>query len=302
MRTQAEVREQLQVNSGHPANTGRDLDLVFDGRASEGYDGCVLSFVGVKVAFGGVAALSGLTFDISPHSIVAVVGPNGAGKTTMLNAACGMLSKAQGDIRLMGEPILGKSPERIVRAGIGRSFQHPPLLDSESVLENVLVGDHIRLHYRMADQIWRRSRVNREEAAARDRAHIILKFLGLQDLTDHPVGGLPYGTRKLIDIARAVASGPHLLLLDEPTSGLDSEEREAVAKALTAIHRAAPVSILLVEHHMDIVRNVADGVIALEAGKVSAQGTVQEVLDSEAFQQSMVGGQTKLTPFASEDA
>jgi branched-chain amino acid transport system ATP-binding protein len=290
------LRGSKRIDAAVASTEVQGLRRVFDRpHWDDGPRSTVLSCEDVEVAFGGVVALSKLTFEVIERDIVAVVGPNGAGKTTMLNAVCGMLSKAKGTIHLMGEPVLGRPPERLVAAGIGRSFQNPPLLDTESVLDNVLLGDHVRLGYTMADQIFRRGRVKKREDDARERARGLLGFLGLSAVQDKRAGSLPYGTRKLIDIARALASGPHLLLLDEPTSGLDMEERGAVARALVEIHRAAPVSILIVEHHMDIVRSIAHKVVALQSGKVAVQGSVDDVMNSAAFQESMLG-QTKPVP------
>lgn len=286
-----QLQDKTDVQPGHSASVGQQgLRRVFAPSVeSRGTLDTVLSFEEVEVAFGGVVALSKLTFDVTERDIVAVVGPNGAGKTTMLNAACGMLGKVKGEIRFMGEPVLGTAPEKLVAAGIGRSFQNPPLLDTEPVMENVLLGDHSQLSYTMVDQIFRRGRVKKQEAEAAERAVELLRFLGLANVQDHLAGSLPYGMRKLIDIARALVSGPQLLLLDEPTSGLDAEERVAVAKALVEIHQALPISILIVEHHMDIVRSIAHKVVALQSGRVAVQGSAHDVLSSDAFQASMMG-------------
>lgn len=255
-------------------------------------DGVALSFTDVAVRFGGVAALERITFNVNAHDVMAVVGPNGAGKSTLLNAVSGLArDNTTGSILLSGDQLSGKSPVVIARAGVGRSFQDPPLIEKETVLENVLLGDHIRLGYKMADQIWRQRTVAAAEEAARYRAEAVLTFTGLADIIAAKVGDLPYGTKKLIDISRAIVSGPSLLLLDEPTSGLDQDEQATVGRLLTELHRVTPVTILVVEHHMDVVRAVANKVVGLQAGTILAIGTPQEVLDSDEFRSAIVGDQ-----------
>jgi branched-chain amino acid transport system ATP-binding protein len=250
----------------------------------------ILSTRDVAVRFGGVTALSGITVDVVPREIMAVVGPNGAGKTTLLNAICGLIRKnTTGDIRVAGHPILGSSPSSIAKTGIGRSFQDPPLIDHATVLENVLSGAHLTLKYGMASQLWRRRYVRRSEEAAKVRAMTVLEFAGLADRAEQRVAGLPYGTRKLIDITRAMMSGHSLLFLDEPTSGLDSGEQAVVAGILDQIRSERRLTVLMVEHHMDLVRKTADRVIGLQAGTVLVVGTPNEVLDSEQFRIAVIG-------------
>jgi ABC-type branched-subunit amino acid transport system ATPase component len=250
----------------------------------------VLSIDAVTVEFGGIAALSGIHLDVLCGDAVGVVGPNGAGKSTMLNAISGLISGAiDGEIRFVGQSILRRAPVAIARLGVGRTFQDPPLVESDTVLENVLLGEHLRLAYRMGDQIWRYRRVRRLEVAATQRAMVILDVMGIAALKDNRVGALPYGTRKLIDIARSLVSGPRLLLLDEPTSGLDAQEQEAVGRILVDLRRATTVTLVIVEHHMNVVRAVANRVVALEAGRVLAVGTPTEVLDSEEFRSVVLG-------------
>jgi branched-chain amino acid transport system ATP-binding protein len=244
----------------------------------------LLSFRDVDVQFGGLKALDKVTFDVMAHEVVAVIGPNGAGKSTMLNSISGLThGRVSGDISISGRSVLGKAAVKIARTGVGRSFQNPPLIETNSVLENVMLGEHQRLEYGMASQIWRRRRVRRFEEEGRRRALTILDFIGLTDYSDQAVASLSYGTRKLIDIARAVVAGPQLLLLDEPTSGLDTQEQSTVSRILIELHEATPITMLVVEHHMNVVRGVSDHVVGLESGSVVAFGAAEEVLNSEAF-------------------
>jgi ABC-type branched-subunit amino acid transport system ATPase component len=245
----------------------------------------MLSFRNVSVQYGGVKALSMVTFDVEAHKVVSVIGPNGAGKSTLLNTISGLnRGNAKGEIFIAGNSMLGKSPVKIARAGVGRCFQSPPMIDPESVLENVMLGEHLRLGYWMSDQFWRRTRVKRLERDAARRAMSVLEFMGLSEFKDQRVGDLSYGTRKLIDIARSTVGGPKLLLLDEPTSGLDHEEQSTISRVLNELHLTTPMTILIVEHHMDVVRNVSDRVVGLDSGSVAVMGTSEEVLGSEVFQ------------------
>jgi len=294
--------EEHAVDASFPASSvgrrddapTRSLAEVFDAPSAEPTLP-MLSLRDVEVHFGGIAALSGLTFDVDVGHVVAVVGPNGAGKSTMLNAISGLVRESsRGTIHVGGHSVLGKSPVAIARAGVGRTFQDPSLIDSESALTNVMVGQHQRLGYRMTDQVFRRRHVRSLEDQARERGQAVLNFMDLGSVRDQPVSSLSYGTRKLIDIARAIASGPRLLLLDEPTSGLDSDEQRRVGRILAELRSATPVSILIVEHHMHVVHSIADSVVGLEAGAVVAIGPPRKVLDSPDFQRAVTGSSSGL--------
>jgi branched-chain amino acid transport system ATP-binding protein len=249
----------------------------------------VLAVDGLDVRYGGVLALGDVSLQVKFHETVAVVGPNRAGKSTLLNAISGLAKdRSRGSIMIQGRQILGKGALHVARAGVGRTFQDPPLIDTETVLQNVLLGQHLRMGYRTLDQLVRPWKVNRVERAAREQCVGLLEFFGLGDVKDTLAGQLPYGTRKLIDIVRAVC-GPRLLLLDEPTSGLDLDEQTALSASLRALHSSTPISILIVEHHMDVVRAVADSVVGLEGGSVVTTGSASQVLDSEVFRAALIG-------------
>jgi ABC-type branched-subunit amino acid transport system ATPase component len=257
----------------------------------------LLAIRDLDVRFGGLRALSEISVDIHRSEVVAIVGPNGAGKTTLLNTISGLLvDSASGEVTLSGKSVLHSHPAAIAAAGVARSFQNPPLIESETVLQNILLGAHLRLRYRMVDQIVRWRAVAAREREATQLAITVLEFAGLARFIDRPVAGLPYGSRKIIDIARTLMSSPKLLLLDEPTSGLDVHERELVQNLLMELRKSTALAILFVEHHMDIVRAMADRVIGLQAGAVLAIGSAVEVLDSEAFRSSVVGTDTRCHP------
>jgi ABC-type branched-subunit amino acid transport system ATPase component len=265
------------------------LDELFPQRAARMHSQ-VLAIRDLEVRFGGVSALAGIGLDLADDELVAVIGPNGAGKSTLLNAICGVVrGNARGSIELLGQQILGRPAYVVADLGVGRSFQDPPLIDTETVLENVMVGAHLRLRYSMFDQVFLRRKVRRYEDEARRRALTALDLAGLTRHVDDLVAGLPYGTRKLIDIARSLMSGPALLLLDEPTSGLDSDEQARVKQMLLEIKSSQRVTVLVVEHHMELVRAVADKVVGLQAGTVLAVGSPNEVLDSANFRAALVG-------------
>ncbi|HSY16091.1 MAG TPA: ATP-binding cassette domain-containing protein [Jatrophihabitantaceae bacterium] len=259
-------------------------------RSGQAFRGPVLSVEELSVNFAGIHALRDVSLDLSADEVLAVVGPNGAGKSTLLNAVSGLIREhCSGAINLQGRKILGLHPAAVARAGVGRTFQDPPLIDDETVLENVMLGAHLHLGYRMMEQIFLPGRVRKKEAGVAELAMAVIEFVGLGDQAGSRVGGLSYGSRKLIDIARALLSEPRILLMDEPTSGLDSRERAIVQDLLLELRRTPGLAVIVVEHHMDVVRLVADRVVGLQAGGVLAVGSPEQVLDSIEFRAALVG-------------
>jgi branched-chain amino acid transport system ATP-binding protein len=244
----------------------------------------------VSVAFGGVHAVSQVSTVVRRHELVAVIGPNGAGKSTLLNAISGLVRRqSSGEIRFRGEPVQGVSVAKRAVKGIGRSFQNPPLVDPLSVVENVMAGSFGVRDYSAVDQLIRRRKVARSERAREEQARGILEFVGLSAIADLPASEIAYGQRKLVDIARALMSQPRVLLLDEPTSGMGRSEHDAMGHLLARLMERDEMSILMVEHHMDLVRSIATRVIGLQAGELVADGPTQSVLDSEEFRATLVG-------------
>jgi branched-chain amino acid transport system ATP-binding protein len=245
----------------------------------------------VSVAYGGIQALAGIDLTVRPHELMAVIGPNGAGKSTLLNAVSGLPgTSVRGSIAIFGQQLSKRRADRVAGLGIGRSFQDPPLIDEISVLENVLGGAHLQLGYNSFDQLWRSRRIQREEKAWRNKAMSILELCALESEAGKKVGSLSYGSRKLVDIARAFVAEPGLVLLDEPTSGLDHDGQQRVLTLLAAIRSRQNPAMLIVEHHMHLVRAIADRVLGLQAGSAVAVGTPSEVLDSAEFRAAVVGG------------
>lgn len=267
--------------------TSSALDEVFT-HTVPNPESTLLSLDGVSVRFGGIAALTGVTLRVGPTELISIIGPNGAGKSTALNAISGLI-RSTGSITFAGRRIDSTPAAKIASCGIGRSFQDAPLVDQYTVLENVLCGAHLVLGYRLLDQVVRRRTVRRRESLLERRARILLDFVDLSADVNTEAGSLPYGARKRVDLARAMVSGPQLLLFDEPSSGLDAHERSALQSILTALRAESRVAVLYVEHHTDLVRATADRVVVLKAGELFMQGTPSGVLDSAEFASAVLG-------------
>jgi len=225
----------------------------------------------VTMRFGGIVALDRVSFDIGEGEIVGLIGPNGAGKTTLFNCVSRLYSPNEGEVLLAGHSILGLGPHRVAALGVGRTFQNLALFSTLTVLQNVMVGMHSRTHSDFLSNALRLPGVRREERAMQDAAMELLAFLELTSVAHHPAAGLPFGTLKRVELARAMAGRPRLLLLDEPAGGLNHEEVAALATLVRAIRDRA-VTVLLVEHHMSLVMKVSNRVVVLDFGRKIAEG------------------------------
>ena len=237
----------------------------------------VLAVRDVTVRFGGIVALDGVSFDVAAHEIVGLIGPNGAGKTTLFNCLSRLYDPAGGTLAFEGRPLDQLAPHRIAALGISRTFQNLALFPSLSVLQNVMIGMHCRTRAGFAASALRLPRVRAEERRIAEGAQELVAFFGLEAVAAHPAAGLPFGTLKRVELARALAAQPRLLLLDEPAAGLNHEEVEALARLITAIRKERGMTILLVEHHMGLVMQVSDRVVVLDFGRKIAEGTPAEV-------------------------
>src|SRR5438874_5285115 len=237
----------------------------------------ILTVRDLTVRFGGILALDSVSFDVDEGQIVGLIGPNGAGKTTLFNCLSRLSTPDRGDVRFDGRPLLGLPAHRIADLGIGRTFQNLALFPTLTVRQNVMVGVHSRTRSDFFSNALRLPWVAREEADTVARAAALLEFLDLEAIADHPAAGLPFGTLKRVELARALASGPRLLLVDEPASGLNHEEVAALVKLLRAIRDARGVTVLLVEHHMGLVMQVSDKVVVLDFGRKIAEGPPADV-------------------------
>ncbi len=237
----------------------------------------LLSAHDVTVRFGGIVALDAVSFEMAEGQIVGLIGPNGAGKTTFFNCLSRLNSPDRGEIRFEGRSILRATPHRIAELGIGRTFQNLALFPTMTVLQNVMVGVHCRTRGDLASDALRLPWVGREERRTRDAAMELIADLGLEAVAHGPAAGLSFGTLKRVELARALAGRPKLLLLDEPAGGLNHEEVEALGALIGSVRDRRGITILLVEHHMSLVMQVSDRVVVLDFGRKIAEGAPAEV-------------------------
>lgn len=248
----------------------------------------ILELHDVHMHFGGVTALKGVNAHIPRGIIQSIIGPNGAGKTTLLNCISGLLRPSSGAVIFQGEPLQGKRPHEIARLGVSRTFQHVALFPHLSVWENVMVGRHARTRAGFWAAGFRLPFMRREEAEIREEAEAWLVFAGLQDARDLPAGALPLGKQKILEIARALATDPAMILLDEPAGGLNTRETEELGDLLRRI-QSKGVTVVLVEHDMNLVMDISDRIVVLHFGQVLASGTPREVKDTPSVIQAYLG-------------
>jgi branched-chain amino acid transport system ATP-binding protein len=231
----------------------------------------------VSVRFGGIVALDRVSFQVSRGEVRGLIGPNGAGKSSMFNCLSRLYRCDTGSIEFDGHPLSTLPRHRIAGIGVGRTFQNLALFRTMSVRDNILVGTHSRHHAGFLRNALRLPGVARVEKAALERANAMIDLMALQSVAERTVSDLPFGTQKRVELARALASEPSLLLLDEPACGLNHEELGDLGKLILDIRRSLNVTILLVEHHMGLVMGVCDRIVALNFGKKIAEGTPDEV-------------------------
>ena len=231
----------------------------------------------VNVVFGGIVALAGVSFDMHQGQILGLIGPNGAGKTTLFNCLSRLYQPSAGDILMEGRSILSRPPHRIAEIGIGRTFQNVALFPNLSVLDNVRVGTHARTSSDIISDSLRLAWVRRSESAVNTKVQEILAYLDLESVAHRTVSGLPCGTQKRVELARALAADPKILLLDEPAGGLNHEEVYVLGDLIRRIRDDRKITVLLVEHHTGLVMSIADHVVALNFGRKLAEGTPAQV-------------------------
>ncbi|HET7676358.1 MAG TPA: ABC transporter ATP-binding protein [Candidatus Limnocylindrales bacterium] len=239
----------------------------------------------VSKRFGGLLAVNSVDFDIPRGSIVSIIGPNGAGKTTFFNMMTGYYTPSQGEITFDGQPIVwqkgkgarSRSPHEVTRLGIGRTFQNIRLFSTMSALDNVLVGMHSHLRSHWWDAVLRTPSMLAEEADAKEKAMALLDLVGLRRYADTWARHLPYGDQRRLEIARAIASRPKLLLLDEPTAGMNTGETRGMIAFIRQLRTELDLTVLLIEHDMRVVMGISERVTVLDHGEVLAEGTPDEV-------------------------
>jgi branched-chain amino acid transport system ATP-binding protein len=236
----------------------------------------LLAMEAVTQRFGGLVAIDALDFTAEAGSITALIGPNGAGKSTVFNVLTGIYRPTSGAVRFDGARIDGREPAAIVALGIARTFQNIRLFAQASVLQNVMTGEHVRLRANLFDSIVHTPRQRAEERAVRERARELLAFVGLTGVEDAAATDLPYGSQRKLEIARALASSPRLLLLDEPAAGMNPTEKNALVTLIERI-RERGTTVLLIEHDMGLVMRVAERITVLDHGERIAAGTPAEI-------------------------
>ena len=237
----------------------------------------LLQAQGVSLAFGGTQAIRDVSFDVQPGELFAIIGPNGAGKTSIFNCISGVYHPQQGSIAFRGDNLVGQPPEHIARLGVARMFQNIELFDNLTVLDNLMLGRALHMDYSVVSAFLFGRKAKRQEIANREVVERLIDFLDIESHRSFPVGMLPYGVKKRVELGRALAMDPTLLLLDEPVAGMNAEETEDMARFILDVRTEMGVTMILVEHDMGLVMDLADRVLVLDFGERIALGTPAEV-------------------------
>jgi branched-chain amino acid transport system ATP-binding protein len=251
--------------------------------------GVLMEMKGITLRFGGVVAINDITFDIREGEIRAIIGPNGAGKSSMLNIVSGFYTPSEGEVWYKGAKRPPMKPYEVARMGVARTFQNIALFEGMTVLDNVMTG---RLTH-MSASVWRQAlwwgRAEREEIDNREKVERVIDFLEIQNIRKTPVGRLPYGLKKRVELARALAAEPSLLLLDEPMAGMNVEEKEDMSRFILDVNDEFGTTICLIEHDMGVVMDISDRVVVMDYGKKIGDGTPDDVRNDQAVIDAYLG-------------
>lgn len=250
----------------------------------------LLTVADVRLSFAGVRALDGVSLTVGEHELFAVIGPNGAGKTSIFNVLSGVYRPQQGQVRFAGHDLIGREPYAIAALGMARTFQNIELFENLTVLDNLMLGRQRHVRYGWAQAMWWLGPARREELAHRRHVEDLIDFLEIEAYRKHPVGLLPYGIQKRVELGRALAMEPRLLLLDEPVAGMNAEETEDMARFILDVRDELGIPMILVEHDMRVVMDLADRVLCLDFGQPLVTGTPEEVQQHPAVLEAYLGG------------
>jgi branched-chain amino acid transport system ATP-binding protein len=277
---EADVRAVARANGAVTESNGGQRPALFE--ASD-----------ISISFGGIKAVDGVSFTVGEGEIFAIVGPNGAGKSTIFNLISRIYEPTGGRLTFEGQDITSVTPHTIARRGIARTFQNIELFEHATVLENLLIGRHCRSRPNLIPELIFTRGVRREEIRHRQAVEEVIDFLDLANYREQRISGLPYGVRKVVELARALCAEPKLLLLDEPASGLNTEETEEVAYWIEDIKNDRGITVIMIEHDMSLVSAVSDRVLALNNGRTLALGTPGEVQSNPAVIEAYLGSEAE---------
>lgn len=249
----------------------------------------ILELKDVTKQFGGLTAVDGVNLKVEENQISALIGPNGAGKTTVFNMITGAYQVSGGDVLFAGKSLCGNKPHQIVEMGIARTFQNIRLFKSATVLENVMTGFHCKTNTGMVNIIFHPGRCRREEKETREKALEILRFLNLEDVKDLEARNIPYGHQRLLEIGRALATSPKLLLLDEPAAGMNAQEKKSLVDTIRKIRDTYHLAVLLVEHDMELVMGISENITVINFGRKIADGTAEEIQNNNDVIEAYLG-------------
>ena len=249
----------------------------------------LLQTTNVVKRFGGLTAVNKITFSVDEGRIVSIIGPNGAGKTTFFNSLTGIYRPEEGEILFKGQSLIGLRPDQVSARGMSRTFQNIRLFGSMSVIENILVGMHNQLHQNAFDTLFRSKKFHKEEAEAEAKASALMEYVGLKNVGNELAKNLPYGGQRRIEIARALAANPTLLLLDEPTAGMNPNETADAIKLFRRIRDEKGITILLIEHDMRVIMGISEHISVMDYGEKIAEGSPAEIRKNQRVIEAYLG-------------